>query len=155
MSSVLAERNLDPTEKRYVDVISELGEKLLVIIDDLLELSSLEAGKLVLSESVFDPRRLVAGPVEIVSALPHAKSLSIMVEIDPDVPAALVADAGRINQILLNLVTNAVKYTPSGSVKIAFPRRGWQRRQSSCFTWSRTLDPASPRRCARGFSSRS
>ena len=124
MSSVLAERNLDPTEKRYVDVISESGEKLLVIIDDLLELSSLEAGKLVLSESVFDPRRLVAGAVEIVSALPHAKSLSIVVEIDPDVPAALVADAGRINQILLNLVTNAVKYTPSGSVKIRLSATG-------------------------------
>ena len=124
MSSVLAERNLDPTEKRYVDVIAESGEKLLVIIDDLLELSSLEAGKLVLSESVFDPRRVVAGAVEIASALPHAKSLSIVVEIDPDVPASLVADAGRISQILLNLVSNAVKYTPTGSVKIRLSSTG-------------------------------
>ena len=118
MSSVLAERELGATEKRYVHVIAEAGEKLLIIIDDLLDLSRLEAGKLKLSESSFDIRDVVASAVEMANTLPQARSLSIIKEIDADTPRSLVADADRINQIILNLVNNAVKYAQRGTVTI-------------------------------------
>ena len=118
MSSVLAERELGATEKRYVHVIAEAGEKLLIIIDDLLDLSRLEAGKLKLSESSFDIRDVVASAVEMANTLPQARSLSIIKEIDADAPPSLVADADRINQIILNLVNNAVKYAQRGTVTI-------------------------------------
>ena len=118
MTSVLAERDLGPTERHYVDVIAESGEKLLVIIDDLLDLSSLEAGKFTPVKSVFDIRSLVENAVDTARALPQAGKLSIVADIDCAAPAALLADAVQIRQIVLNLLTNAVKYAGRGVVTI-------------------------------------
>ena len=140
MSSVLAERELGATEKRYVHVIAEAGEKLLIIIDDLLDLSRLEAGKLKLSESSFDIRDVVASAVEMANTSPQARSLSIIKEIDADAQPSLVADAGRINQIILNLVNNAVKYAQRGTVTI----------RVSCTSPDELISPPSVRRRRHG-----
>jgi signal transduction histidine kinase/CheY-like chemotaxis protein len=118
MSALLAERDFDPIDRRYVAAIAEAGEKLLVIIDDLLDFSRLEAGKLSLESNPFDIRRVLAGAVEIARALPNPNSLSILQSIDAAVPLFLVGDKGRIHQVLLNLLGNAIKFTEQGGVTI-------------------------------------
>ena len=118
MSTLLCERNLDTTEKRWVDAIAEAGEKLLVIIEDLLDFSRLEAGKLALEANPFHIRRVVASAVEIARAQPNAADLAITSSVDESVPAVLVGDGGRISQILLNLLGNAVKFTGRGGVTV-------------------------------------
>ena len=103
MSSLLLERHLGATDRRYVDTIAEAGEKLLVIIDDLLDFSRLEAGKLALEASPFEIRRVVSSAVAIARAQPNADVLSIAEQVDAGVPDRVIGDGGRIGQILLNL----------------------------------------------------
>ncbi len=124
MSALLDERALDPTERRYVSAITEAGEKLLVIIDDLLDFSRLEAGKLALKLKPFDVRHVAASAVEIARTQAKADALSIIVEVDDAIPSIVVGDGGRISQILLNLVGNAVKFTGQGTVKIVVRPKG-------------------------------
>ncbi len=124
MSALLTERDLGSTEKRYAEAIAEAGERLLVIIDDLLDFSRLEAGKLGLEARPFDVRRVVASAVEVARVQPNADGLSIVDRIDDAVPAVLVGDGGRISQILLNLLGNAVKFTESGGVTIRVQYNG-------------------------------
>ncbi|WP_170153082.1 PAS-domain containing protein [Roseiarcus fermentans] len=118
MSALLTERDLGPTEMRFAETIAEAGEKLLVIIDDLLDFSRLEAGKLSVEARPFDIRRVVASAIEILRGQPNAGALSLTACIDDSVPAVLVGDGGRISQILLNLLGNAVKYTGHGGATV-------------------------------------
>ncbi len=118
MSSLLGERDLEPTEQRYAQVIREAGEKLLAIIEGLLDFSRLESGRLALETKPFDVRRIVASVVEIARAQPNAATVDIAAFVDPAAPALLDGDGGRISQIMLNLVGNAVKFTAQGSVTI-------------------------------------
>ena len=124
MSALLEERDLDATERRYVGAILEAGEKLLVIIDDLLDFSRLEAGKLALESKPFDMRRVIATALDIARAQPNADVLSISEEVDAAVPSVLIGDGGRISQIVLNLLGNAVKFTSSGRVRIHVRLKG-------------------------------
>jgi signal transduction histidine kinase/DNA-binding NarL/FixJ family response regulator len=119
MSGLLAESDLEPTHKRYATAIEDAGERLLVIINDLLDFSRLEAGRLTLEKTPFDIREIVESAIEIAKALPNAAHLSIASEIEAGLPAVLLGDSGRINQILLNLLGNAVKFTPAGSINVA------------------------------------
>ena len=127
MSAVLSECDLGSTEQRYVGTILEAGEKLLVIINDLLDFSRLEAGKLALEMRPFDIRRVVASAAEVARAQPDVASLTIEDDIDADIPSLMVGDGGRISQILLNLLGNAVKYTAKGRVTVRVRRKSEER----------------------------
>ena len=91
---------------------------LLVVINDILDFSKLEAGKLELDLADFDPRRLIEEVASLLASTAFDKDLEFLAYCLPEVPSTLIGDAGRIRQILLNLTSNAVKFTSTGEVAI-------------------------------------
>ena len=118
LSGLLGERDLQPTERRYATAIEAAGESLLVIIKDLLEFASLDAGKAALDSAPFDLRALAGFAIDVMSHLPEAANLSLRMTIDPGVPPAIEGDGGRVLRILVNLLDNAIKNTVSGTVTV-------------------------------------
>ncbi len=118
MASLLLDTNLDNQQKLYVQSIRDASDSLLQIINDVLDFSKLEAGRLEFEELVFDMRALVRSTVEIVAARARAKGLTLDWQIDGDVPERLRGDPGRLRQVLLNLLSNAIKFTEHGGVRV-------------------------------------
>ena len=108
-----------PEQRRYLDILRATAENLLVLTGNLLDLGRIEAGALPLDERPFDPRGLVRGVVAGLAARAEEKGLAVRVEVGERVPRRLVGDAGKIGQVLANLVGNAVKFTQAGSVEVA------------------------------------
>ncbi|QHK22476.1 response regulator [Pseudarthrobacter psychrotolerans] len=118
LTALLLETPLDQTQKQYAQGVKGAGEALLSLINDILDFSKLEAGKVDLDIRAFDPRVLVEEVAGLLTEPAQAKNLELIAYCDPDVPARLHGDSGRIRQILLNLASNAVKFTASGEVSI-------------------------------------
>jgi signal transduction histidine kinase/CheY-like chemotaxis protein len=118
LTALLLETPLDPTQKQYADGVKGAGESLLALINDILDFSKLEAGKVDLDVRPFDPRVLVEEVAGLLAEPAQAKGLELIAYCEPEVPARLVGDSGRIRQVLLNLASNAVKFTASGEVSI-------------------------------------
>jgi two-component system, sensor histidine kinase and response regulator len=119
MTDLLLDTRLDTTQRDYVQTIKDSGAALLTVINDILDFSKVEAGKLELESHDMDLRDTLEDVARLLSVQAHAKGLEVTLQIDPDLPAALQGDAGRIRQILLNLCGNAVKFTPKGEVSLA------------------------------------
>lgn len=111
LSYLLMDTPLNTEQTPYVENIRNSGENLLALINDLLDVSKIEAGQLVLEEVEFNPTSLVEGIAVLVAPQAHAKGLELVVKPMLDVPANVIGDPGRIRQILLNLLSNAVKFT--------------------------------------------
>jgi signal transduction histidine kinase len=110
---------LQSRQTEYVGLIRQSGEHLLHVINEILDLARIDAGKLELHEEVIDPRRLIDGCVSLVMDRAKAGLLRLSVEIEEDVPR-LFADWTRLTEILLNLLTNAIKFTElGGSVTVS------------------------------------
>lgn len=118
MADILAETKLTDADKQCVDSIRQSSQALLAIINDILDMSRLEAGKLSLADVNFDLRSCVDAVVDVVTPAARDKGLSISVEYQDDVPTSVRADSGRLRQILLNLLGNAVKFTDVGHLNI-------------------------------------
>jgi two-component system sensor histidine kinase/response regulator len=118
LTGLLLGTPLDDTQRRYANGIRGAGEALLGIIDDILDFSKLEAGKVELEHVDFDPRELVEEIGMLLAGTAASKDLELIAYCDPAVPAALNGDPGRIRQILINLAANAVKFTAAGEVVI-------------------------------------
>ncbi|MEW1808958.1 response regulator [Pseudarthrobacter sp. NPDC080039] len=118
LTELLLGTNLDQTQRQYLEGVKTAAEALLNLINDILDFSKLEAGKVDLELIEFDPRRLVDDVAALLSEQAQSKGLELIAYCSPEVPALLVGDAGRVRQILLNLATNAVKFTPAGEVAI-------------------------------------
>lgn len=118
LTALLLETPLDDTQKQYAQGVRGAGEALLALINDILDFSKLEAGKVDLDVRPFDPRVLVEEVTGLLAEPALAKNLELIGYCEPDVPARLQGDSGRIRQILLNLASNAVKFTASGEVSI-------------------------------------
>nr|WP_256473082.1 PAS domain S-box protein [Pseudarthrobacter sp. MDT3-26] len=118
LTALLLETPLDETQRRYAEGVRGAGEVLLALINDILDLSKLEAGKVDLDIAAFDPRLLVEEVAGLVSESARAKGLELIAYCRPEVPAQLSGDVGRIRQVLLNLASNAVKFTPTGEVSV-------------------------------------
>jgi signal transduction histidine kinase/HPt (histidine-containing phosphotransfer) domain-containing protein len=121
---LLVDTPLDAEQRRYVETARESAEHLLAIINDILDLSKIEAGKLVLEPSDFALAPLVSGAVELFRPAARERDLDIALEIGAGVPAALRGDAGRIRQILLNLISNAVKFSQRGQILVSVAAEG-------------------------------
>jgi signal transduction histidine kinase/CheY-like chemotaxis protein/HPt (histidine-containing phosphotransfer) domain-containing protein len=119
---LLVDTPLDPEQRRYVETARESAEHLLAIINDILDLSKIEAGKLVLEPSDFALNPLLTGSVELFRPAARERDLDLAIEVGPGVPAALRGDAGRIRQILLNLISNAVKFSQRGQITVSVMR---------------------------------
>lgn len=118
MAELLDETELDSRQKQYVDTFRTAGDHLLSLIDNILDLSKIESGRLVLEATEFDPGRLVEETAGFFAFLAHSKKLEIACRVSSEVPALIQGDPVRIRQILVNLVGNAIKFTQRGEVAI-------------------------------------
>lgn len=119
LASMLLETKLDPEQHEAVTTIRESGDNLQRILNDILDLSKLEAGRFALEAIDFAPRALVETAATVARASAKSKGLAVKVELDPNLPPTLRGDAARIRQVLLNLVSNAVKFTDEGEVRVS------------------------------------
>ena len=122
MTDLLASMQLDAEAQSYLAAIRTSGEALGTLIDEILDFSRIEAGRLELDHSPFDLAPLVEGVVELVAPRAQGKGIEVAAHVGPDVPARLVGDAARLRQILINLAGNAVKYTERGGVGLRVSR---------------------------------
>ncbi len=113
---LLLETRLDDRQRQYAEVINRSGQSLLTIIDDILDFSKIEAGKLEIEAISYDVATVVEDTVELLSQKAREKKIELALSCDPALPQALVGDPGRVRQILMNLVGNAVKFTQTGHV---------------------------------------
>ena len=118
MSSLLDDTSLTPDQREYSDTIRNSGEALLAVINDILDYSKIEAGRIDLDGTPFDVRELAPQAIDIVAQPASAKGLELLCEVAPDVPAAITGDLTRVRQILINLLSNAVKFTAAGEVAV-------------------------------------
>jgi signal transduction histidine kinase/DNA-binding response OmpR family regulator len=123
LAAVLLELPLGQTERHYVRIIMESGNHLLGLINDILDYTRLNAGRLELAETAFDVRAVVRGAVELMETEAKSKGLTLDLDIAEDVPRRAGGDPARLRQILLNLIGNALKFTRNGGVKVEV-RRG-------------------------------
>ena len=114
MAELLSETPLDPDQQEYVRVSRRAGENLLEIINDVLDLSKVEAGHLELEETEFDLLELVEDTTAILAGRAHGKGLELNVRVEPQIPTSLVGDPIRLRQVLTNLLGNALKFTDKG-----------------------------------------
>lgn len=119
MAELLLRTPLDDEQKEFTATIRESAQALLTIINDILDLSKIEAGKLDLEYSDFELTPLVEGVAELLTQEARSRNLSIITHVSPELPAYVTADATRIRQVLLNLVSNAVKFTPEGEIVVS------------------------------------
>ncbi len=124
MAASLLDTPLNSEQRECAATIEQSGALLLHLINDLLDLSKIEAGQLKLEESEFDLGEMVQSAVDTIAEIAYRKGLGFEVEADPSVPRALVGDAFRLRQILLNLLGNAVKFTNQGVVQLAVSHSG-------------------------------
>ncbi len=118
MADLMANSDLGPQERQYLDTIRDSSNALLKIINDILDLSRLESGQLAINPVDFDLRHCVAGAVNLLRPKAREKGLWVSVEFADDLPDRVHGDDGRLRQILVNLVGNAVKFTAQGGVDI-------------------------------------
>jgi len=118
LANSLLETKLDPEQHQAVATIRDSGDNLLRILNDILDLSKLEAGRLEFEQGDFSPSTLVESVRAIVEPEIRGKGVELKVDIDPRLPPSLNGDAARIRQVLLNLASNAVKFTERGSIAI-------------------------------------
>ncbi|MBB3228994.1 two-component system sensor histidine kinase EvgS [Luteibacter sp. Sphag1AF] len=130
---VLEQTSLDGEQHSLVATIEHSASALLQILDDVLDFSKIEAGHLELEPRPADLRELVDGAVSIMAGQAHSKGLRLRVQLDPRLAALHALDAGRLRQVLLNLISNAIKFTASGEVVVevivaddAMARQGMQ-----------------------------
>jgi signal transduction histidine kinase/CheY-like chemotaxis protein len=122
MSELLATTDLDEEQAEYATAVRGSAQLLLALINDILDLSKVEAGRLEIDAHVVEPRALVDATLDVVAPLAAAKDLDLVYQIDPELPAEIRVDGHRLRQILINLLSNAVKFTETGEVALLV---GW------------------------------
>jgi CheY-like chemotaxis protein/anti-sigma regulatory factor (Ser/Thr protein kinase) len=118
MTGLLLDTPLDAKQHTYASTVRLCGESLLTLINDILDYSKIEAGRLDFESVEFDPATIVEDALVFVAEGAERKGVELFCEVDPLLPRALVGDPGRLRQVLLNLVSNAVKFTEKGEVGV-------------------------------------
>ncbi len=123
MTEVLLQDTLSPVHREQLRVIQRSGRTLVALINDLLDLTKMEAGKLELEEADFNLDRVLADVQALAAPTASSRGVALNFVRAPDVPARLRGDGLRLSQVLTNLVSNAVKFTPQGEVRVEVTRR--------------------------------
>ena len=118
MADLLLETDLTQVQKEYIEILSNAGENLLNIINDILDLSKIEAGKIELEEEDFNLHHILENVAEMMSVRAFKKGLEFPLRIAPNVPSCLKGDSSRLRQILINFIGNAIKFTEEGQVVV-------------------------------------
>ena len=124
MTDLLLDTPLTDEQRGFAETVRSSGGALLSIIDDILDFSKIEAGKLELDPVDFDLREAVGDVCDLLAARAHERGLELAARIADDVPAAVRGDDGRLRQVLMNLIGNAIKFTHEGEVVVALARAG-------------------------------
>jgi len=117
-TQLLQKSDLDNDQRDYVETIDKSAKSLLGIINDVLDVSKIEAGKLIIDSSGFDLRECIADTLEALAPVAYEKNLELIAHVDESLPDGLRADPTRLRQILTNLVGNAIKFTDSGHIYV-------------------------------------
>src|SRR6266436_6085520 len=123
MTGLLLDTDLSEEQRDYVETIRTSGDTLLDIINDILDFSKIEAGRVRMETIDFSPKHVTEEAVELFAEPASNKGIELIVDIEPDIPEVVVGDPGRLRQVLLNLIGNAVKFTDVGEVVVR-ARRG-------------------------------
>ena len=118
LANSLLESNLDDEQRRHIATIHDAGGSLLGIVNNVLDFSQIEAGEVTLERIAFSPGTVLQNVLGIMGPRAQAKGVAVRIVMDPLLPQALTGDPGRIRQVLLNLVSNAVKFTETGEIAI-------------------------------------
>ena len=118
MTELTLETDLSKEQREYLSMARNSARSLLEILDDILDFSRIESGKLTLESIAFDLKEVVNRSVQILRLAAQGKNLELIAKIDPELPSSLSGDPGRLQQVLINLLGNAVKFTEKGSVEL-------------------------------------
>jgi PAS domain S-box-containing protein len=153
LAYLLAQTKLDPEQASYLGKINIASDALLSVINDVLDLSKIEAGELVVDSAVFSPRDLLACVADVMKIHADTKGIGFKLNIPGELPAALGGDATRLKQILTNLVSNAIKFTDRGGVEMSVRRMAAKatKKAALCFIVSDTGIGIAPEARARLF----
>jgi signal transduction histidine kinase/CheY-like chemotaxis protein/predicted ATPase len=122
MTELALQSDLDPKQRNCLRIVKQSGDALLAILNDILDISKVEAGKMELEHIPFYLAETIQGAVKLMAVNAFEKNIELLCEIAPDVPASIQGDPGRLRQVLVNLIGNAVKFTDVGEV---FVRCQW------------------------------
>ncbi|HXJ58893.1 MAG TPA: response regulator [Verrucomicrobiae bacterium] len=118
MTGLLLQTDLGPEQRDFVDTIRTSGESLITIINDILNLSKLESGKMELEHQPFDLRLCIEETLELLAPKAAEKDLDLAYQLAAGVPEQIIGDVTRVRQILVNLISNAIKFTPAGEILV-------------------------------------
>ena len=118
MTQLLASTKLTPEQQKYVRTIDISGNTLLTVINDILDFSKIESGKLEIDNQPLDIRACIENVYDVLATKAHDKNIDLLYFIEPEIPTYIIGDETRINQILMNLVNNGIKFTKKGEVCI-------------------------------------
>ena len=123
LTELVLDTELDDSRREYLKMALESSESLLSLINDILDFSKIEAGRLEVENAPFNPRELLGDTVRSLAFRAHGKSLELFCHIHSDVPDRLIGDGGRLRQVIVNLVGNAIKFTEAGEVVLEVTRK--------------------------------
>ena len=123
VSGLLLDMKPDATARQYLEIVRDSGNHLLQLVNDILDFSKLDAGRMELEEVVFDLPTMITGANELLATSARDKGLVLSAQIDPSVPRMVRGDAGRLRQIILNLVGNGIKFTEAGTIAVHVAQR--------------------------------
>src|SRR5262249_9350677 len=118
MTELALDTDLTPQQREFLQLARSSADNLLTVINDILDFSKVEAGMLALDPAPFDLRDCLAETLKPLALRAHAKGLELAFRVAPGVPQTVVGDAGRLRQVLVNLVGNAIKFTEAGEVAL-------------------------------------
>ena len=118
MTDLVLETELTESQREYLSIVQGSGDALLTLLNDILDFSRIEAGKLLLSSEFFGLRDSVGNAARSLALKAHLKNLELACRVDPDVPEFFNGDVGRLRQVVVNLVSNAIKFTEEGEIVI-------------------------------------
>ncbi|MBF0151964.1 MAG: response regulator [Magnetococcales bacterium] len=118
MSEVLLETELNPEQRRLIQIMHRSGKALLAVINDVLDFSRIESGRFVIVDAPFSPRHIVEETSSLMQIAAEEKGLTLNVDVSSQIPETIMGDDGRVRQILINLLGNAIKFTDRGRVHV-------------------------------------
>ena len=116
MAELLSDTPLSKEQKGFVETLEKAGDTLLSLINDILDLSKIEAGDVELEETDFDLGELIEGTCDVMAVRARKKNIEFLSRIEPDVPINLIGDPSRLRQVIVNLIGNAIKFTDGGEI---------------------------------------
>jgi len=118
MTELALDTELNPEQKEYMGLVKSSADALLAIVNDILDFSKIEAGKMEIDEIEFDLPEVLSQTARSIALRAHQKGLELLLDIDADIPEVLIGDPGRLRQVVVNLIGNAIKFTEHGEIVV-------------------------------------